>query len=261
MRIAIAGKGGAGKTTIAATVARLVSRGGQTVVAIDGDSNPNLATALGIDPTSLSNAVLPPALVSRRQSGPALASGLDAVLDTHAVPGPDGVRAVLMGMPAHAGEGCLCSAHATVAALLADLGDRPRTVAIVDMEASPEHLSRGTTRYVDALLLVAEPYYRALETARRLAALASELPIPRVAVVANKLRNDADGEAVEEFCRRHGLELVAKIPRSDAVVEADIARVPLVDYATGPGGSDGAGDVIAAIAALADDVLATSGAR
>ncbi len=70
MRIAIAGKGGAGKTTIAATVARLVSRGGQTVVAIDGDSNPNLATALGIDPASLSNAVLPPALVSRRQSGP-----------------------------------------------------------------------------------------------------------------------------------------------------------------------------------------------
>ncbi len=112
-----------------------------------------------------------------------MTSDLDAVLDTHAVTGPDGVRAVLMGMPAHAAEDCLCSAHATVAALLADLGDRPRTVTIVDMEASPEHLSRGTTRYVDALLLVAEPYYRALETARRLAALATELPIPRVGVV------------------------------------------------------------------------------
>ena len=72
---------------------------------------------------------------------------------------------------------------------------------ILDLEASPEHLSRGTTRNVDALLLVVEPYYRSYETAKRMAALAAELPIQRVAVVANKIRNAQDAEAIREYCQ------------------------------------------------------------
>jgi hypothetical protein len=70
---------------------------------------------------------------------------------------PDGVHVLKMAMPEHADEGCLCSAHATVSALLADIEELDNTVSILDLEASPEHLSRGTTRHVDALLLVTEP--------------------------------------------------------------------------------------------------------
>lgn len=232
MRIAVAGKGGAGKTTLSATLARLMARHGLSVVAIDADSNPNLAAALGLDPDDESRvASLPAGLVSRRLDGPALTEPVDRTLDTYAARGPDGVRVTRMGMPAHAEEGCMCAGHATVRALLGDLGDRPDTVTIVDMEATPEHLSRGTARNVDLLLLVTEAYYRSLETVRRMATLAGELPITRVAVLANKVGSEQESEAIAAFCQRHGLELLAEVPWSEAVRAADVARVPLVDHA------------------------------
>lgn len=229
MRLAVAGKGGAGKTTISATLARLIAASGRTVVAIDADANPNLSVALGLplDAAGKLHAISP-TLVSRRRGGAGLTEPVESVLDRHALTGPDGVRLLGMGSPAHADEGCLCSAHAVVSALLEDLGD-PERFVIVDMEASPEHLSRGTVRHVDAICLVAEPYYRSLETVRRMAALVAELPVQRVVVVANKLRSDQDAAAVAEFCDRHGFELAGSVPWSDAVGAADRARVPAVE--------------------------------
>lgn len=250
MRVALAGKGGAGKTTVAATLARLAARAGRRVVCIDADSNPNLAVALGIAPER-APAALPPSIVSRRFDGPALTSPLDDVLAHHAVVGPDGIRLALMGMPGHADEGCMCSAHATVSSTLAELGGRD-LLALVDLEASPEHLSRGTARHVDVLLLLAEPYYRSLETVRRMAQLAAELPIPRVEVVANKLRDDTDRDAIAEFCERHGLELVGGIPWDDDVLDADRDRVPLTEARP-----DGA--PVHAVRRLLDDLDRTTG--
>ena len=138
MRIAVAGKGGAGKTTICATAARLMARSGRRVVAIDGDTNPNLHAAIGVDAADVAP-FLPSSLVSRRFDGPRLTAPVDEVLDQHSTPAPDGVRLVRMGMPQHADEGCMCSAHATVSAFLADLGDAAGTVTLLDLEASPEH--------------------------------------------------------------------------------------------------------------------------
>ncbi len=235
MRLAIAGKGGAGKTTISATAARLAARSGARVVAIDADSNPNLGAALGHHASSQGAATptLPPSLVSRRLDGPRFLQPLDLVLDEHAVTAPDGVQLIAMGAPAHAEEGCLCSAHAVISSLLADLGDQPDLLAVIDLEASPEHLSRGTTSHADVLLLVAEPYYRALEAVRRLADLARELPIPRVAVIANKVRSPDDGDAIAAYCDRHGLEQVATIAWSDDVLAADTSGRAVLDAAPG----------------------------
>ena len=245
MRLALAGKGGAGKTTISATLARLAARAGSAVVAIDADANPNLAPALGISPElAASVRALPPALVSRRIGGTGLTEPVDAVLQEWSVPGPDGVRLIGMGAPAHADEGCLCSAHAVVSSLLEDLGSPERTV-VVDMEASPEHLSRGTVRHVDAICFVAEPYYRSLETVRRMGQLVAELPVQRVAVVANKVRGPDDEQAIREFCQRHGFELAGVVPWSDEVVAADRSRVPVVEW-------PGAEPVVSAVAALAE---------
>ena len=232
MRIAIAGKGGAGKTTICATAARLLARSGYRVVAIDGDTNPNLHAAIGVD-TAAVPPFLPPSLVSRRFNGPRLAAPVDDVLQHHAAGAPDGVRLVRMGMPQHADEGCMCSAHATVSALLADLGEASGTVTLLDLEASPEHLSRGTARHADVLLLVAEPYYRSLEAVRLQASLAAETPIGRVAVVANKCRQPSDFDAIEEYCTRHGLELAGSLPWSEAVLDADAESRPLLDRTPG----------------------------
>lgn len=232
MRLAVAGKGGAGKTTISATAARLLARNGRRVVAVDADSNPNLHAALGMDAGAAAPlGALPTSLVSRRFDGPALAVPLDDVLEQHASAAPDGVQVVPMGAPAHADEGCLCGAHAVVSALLSDLGTRPEVTTIIDLEASPEHLSRGTARHADVLLLVAEPYYRSLEAVRLQATLAAETAIGRIAVAANKCRSEGDTAAIAEFCESHGLQLAGTVPWSEAVLDADAAGVALLDHA------------------------------
>lgn len=251
MRLAVAGKGGAGKTTISATLARLVADSGREVVALDADANPNLSVALGFAPELVGHAApVPAGLVSRRRGGAGLTEPIDSVLDRHAVTGPHGIRLIHMGAPAHADEGCLCSAHAVVSAVLEDLSD-PRRFVVVDMEASPEHLSRGTIRHVDALIMVAEPYYRSLETVRRMSALVAELPIARVAVVANKVRSAQDDEAIGEFCLRHGLTLAGTVPWSDEVIAADRARTPVVDWLP-------AAEVVAAIGELVPVMTSSS---
>lgn len=249
MRIAIAGKGGAGKTTLSAALARTFARRGFTVVAIDADTNPNLAAALGADLAFVERTpILPLDLVSRKLTGTALRLPLDEVLDAHATTGPDGVRLVRMGMPQHADEGCLCGAHAVGSALLADLGAATDTITIMDLEASPEHLSRGTARHADVLLLVAEPYFRSLETIRLQARLAREMPLTHLGVVANKIRSEADGQAIREFAATLNLSVDGELPFTDEVTIADRSARAVLDAS--PNGA-----VATAVAALAERLL------
>lgn len=98
------------------------------------------------------------------------------------------------------------------------------------MEASLEHLKRGTARYVDTMLVALEPYYRSLETAARTSALATELGIKRVYAVANKVRNNDDEKAIAQFCEKHHLNLVATIPYDEAIMEADKIGLAPMDY-------------------------------
>lgn len=246
MRIAIAGKGGAGKTTFSATLARLLARDGDSVVAIDADTNPNLAAAMGFDLEAVTRTpILPTNIVSRRLDGSAsLRIPLADVLDAHAVRGPDGVRLVRMGMPDHAQEGCLCSAHAAGSALLADLGAEPEIWTVMDLQASPEHLSRGTARHADFLILVAEPYFRSLEAVRLQARLAAELPNVTIGAIANKLRSPDDGQAVAEFVEGLGIPLWGCVPWSDDVTHADRERSSLLDVAPNSPAVDGIRNIL-----------------
>jgi CO dehydrogenase maturation factor len=123
----------------------------------------------------------------------------------------------------------MCSNHATVRGVLRELPSEDGLV-VADLEASPEHLTRATTEAADLMLVVAEPYYKSLETARRYAGLATELGIGSVGVVANKIRSGGDLEAVEQFCNRHGLELRGNIPYDETLGEAERSGVAPMDW-------------------------------
>ena len=116
----------------------------------------------------------------------------------------------------------MCGAHAAVRHLLGGMHE-PNVITVIDMEAGLEHLSRGTDRHVDALLVVAEPYFKALETARRCVELGRELKIPRVAAVANKFRSNRDLEVVRKYAASHNIEILAEVPYDDEIQSADLA--------------------------------------
>lgn len=94
-------------------------------------------------------------------------------------------------------------------------------------------MRRGTVRHVDRMLIVTEPYFRSLETAARLGALARESGIPRLGVVANKVRTSQEEDAIRDFCLRHDLEVSALIPFDPEVTRADNAGLSLLDVAPG----------------------------
>ena len=122
---------------------------------------------------------------------------------------------------------------------------RPDDVTVLDLEASIEHLTRGTVRNVDVLLVVAEPYYRSLETAGRIVPLARELGLERVWVVANKVPSDRDEAAIREYCARRECEVVGVVPFDESISEADRLGMALIDHAP-------AAPAVAAISRVAD---------
>ena len=99
------------------------------------------------------------------------------------------------------------------------------------MEAGLEHLSRGTGKHVSRLVAVLEPYYRSMETARNVAALAAELGIPDVVVVANKVRDAADRSAIAEFCQAHAMRLVGEVPYDGQLADVERSGGAPIDMA------------------------------
>ena len=126
----------------------------------------------------------------------------------------------------------MCGAHATVRGFLGELVARAPDShdIVVDMEAGLEHLSRGTGKHVTRFVAVVEPYYRSMETARRIAQLATELGVPDVLAVANKIRTAADREAVTGFCASHNLPIVAEVPYDEELSEAERSNCPPIEF-------------------------------
>jgi CO dehydrogenase maturation factor len=135
-----------------------------------------------------------------------------------------------------------------VRSIVGEIVSSSEGVTVMDMEASIEHLSRGTLRHVDALLVVLEPYYRSMETAGRTVPLARGLGIGRIYGIANKLRGPQDAEAVEAYCRKHDLPLIANVPFDYNVVEADRTGRAVIDY-------DAASPIVEELSRAADFLL------
>jgi len=233
MKIAISGKGGVGKTLLSAFLSHIFAESGYSVIAIDADPDANLAATLGfpnpeeITPISeLSDLIEERVGVRPGTSGSffRLNPKVDDLPESYSVK-MDGIRIMSMGRIKRGGTGCYCPEGALLQALLGHLLLQRDEVVILDMEAGIEHLSRGTTKAVDKLIIVVEPGRRSIETAQTIGKLARDLGLESIAVVGNKIRSEAD----EEFIRSSlpGIEMLGFISYDPAINEADLANQPL----------------------------------
>ena len=257
MKIATVGKGGSGKTTVAGTLARVLAENRCKVLAIDGDPNPNLALILGIDREQADKIPSIPPSIMEMLDLPDGSRGLRMTLSGSEVLSKFGARApgdidlIVMGKPADgsAGSGCMCASHRAVRGLITEMSDHGE-YTVTDMEAGLEHLKRGTARKVDVMLVVTEPYYRSMEAAARTFSLAQELGVPHIHVVANKIKNETDRAAIEEFCARHGMPIIGTVVHEPQFAEAERhAKAPL-DFAPDCAGVQAVRDIAAKLRQL-----------
>ena len=229
MKLAVTGKGGVGKTTVAGTLARLLAARGLRVYAVDADPDANLASAIGL-PAEAAAAVTPIAemrqLIRERTGAEPGASApvykmnprVDDIPANMSVEA-HGVHLLRLGTVKKGGAGCVCPESALLRSLLTHLLLNEKDVVIADMEAGIEHLGRATARGVDAMLVVVEPGRRSVQTAEAIRRLAADIGVGRVALVVNKVT-----KADTDFCRRleEDFEVLGCLPFSEAVRRADL---------------------------------------
>ncbi|MCX7855780.1 MAG: AAA family ATPase [Anaerolineae bacterium] len=240
LTIALAGKGGTGKTTVAACLIRyLLEERGGSVLAIDADPAMNLPLVLGMEVDTTVGDIREDMLDLVQSSG-ALAGSmpggmskqdyLDYQVKMALVEG-DRVDLLAMGRPE--GPGCYCAANQMLRVIVDRLSTNYNYV-VIDNEAGMERLSRRTTRDVDILLLVTDPTQRGVAAAREMARMVPGLDIRvgRVYLVVNRVR-DGLPPPLAEAVARTGLELIGTVPEDPEMAEFEVSGRPLIQLPPG----------------------------
>lgn len=227
MQIAVAGKGGTGKTTFCAlTIKQLVNAGHEPILAVDADPNANLGEALGVTTAETVGDIVAELMGDRRARPGGMSKERYLSYRMHqSMAEGDDFDLLVMGRPE--GAGCYCYANNLLRGFVGELSQNYRDV-IIDNEAGLEHLSRRTLGRADILFIISDPTVRGIRTAGRVAELARKvgLQIGRMGVVVNRV-GDGDIQALESLITDQGLELWGVIPH-DAEVEAfDLLARPL----------------------------------
>jgi len=250
VKIGVSGKGGVGKTTVAAMVAGELVRRGYRVTAIDADPNPTLAVGLGIPGAGVTPLVDMADEIEARVGGAGvirLNPRVDDLVDRIAV-GRDGLQLIVAGGVSRGGAGCACPQGILLRRILEHVVLGLEEAVIIDLEAGLEHLGRRTAEAADALLVVVDPTSASVETTRRIVRLAADIGLRRVALVANRIVDPVDLAFITE--RLPDMELLGAIPYSPAVLAAERDGRPIIDID---------GPVADAIGLLVDHL--TAGAR
>ena len=238
MKLAISGKGGVGKTTLAALLAQAYADAGRDVLAVDADPSPCLAGALGF-PDDLRARLRPiaemDALIEERTGAKPGTIGGFFTLNPRVDDIPErfsvqhrGVRLLEMGSVDLGGSGCICPESAMLKTLFTHLLFRKDDILLLDMYAGVEHLGRATVDFVDALVIVVEPTRRSLGTATQIKKLALDIGLDRLWLVANKVR-DAEERAFVE-AETPGIPVLGFLPADLAVQEADRLGIAVYDH-------------------------------
>jgi CO dehydrogenase maturation factor len=238
MKIAISGKGGVGKTTLAALFAQAFAVQGRDVLAVDADPSPCLAGALGFPEEKLEKlkpiAEMDQLIEERTGAKPGTIGGfftlnprVDDIPERFAVT-HRGVRLLEMGSVDLGGSGCICPEAAMLKTLFTHLMFREEDVLIMDMYAGVEHLGRATVDFVDSMIIVAEPTRRSLGTARQIKKLALDIGLDRLWLVGNKVRNTDESGFLE--ANAPGIPVLGFLPADLGVQEADRLGVPVYDH-------------------------------
>ena len=234
--IALAGKGGTGKTTIAALLIRyLIEEQSGSILAIDADPSSNLNLVLGMEVEQTVGDIRE-GMLNLVQSSGALAGSMPGGMSKHeyldyqiqmALEEGDRVDLLAMGRPE--GPGCYCAANQMLRVIM-DRIEKQYKYVVIDNEAGMEHLSRRTTRNVDVLLLVTDPTQRGLIAAQRMREMVPELDIGVgcVYLVVNRLRGEMP-EPLAQAVERTGLELLGTVPEDAAMAEFEFTGRPLVE--------------------------------
>jgi len=202
MKVVVGGKGGAGKTTVAAVLARILAQRGTTVIALDGDPNPNLGIALGLgcNQTAGLDSVVNAVFKERAGGGHSDRAGrpvpdrhADELLEELGVTAPDGVRLVQCGRIERPADGCLCcGSHITTRRMFAELSGQGRVV-IADLEPGVNDLIWINPGSQDAVVIVTQPSRKSLEVTRRALQIADDFSVGRTVVVANRAKATPPG--------------------------------------------------------------------
>jgi CO dehydrogenase maturation factor len=238
MKLAISGKGGVGKTTLAALLAQVYANAGRQVLVADADPSPCLAGALGF-PAELRAQLHPIAemdgLIEERTGAKPGTIGGFFTLNPRVDDIPErfsvihkGVRLLEMGSVDTGGSGCICPEAAMLKTLFTHLLFRKDEVLILDMYAGVEHLGRATVDFVDAMLIVVEPTRRSLGTAGQIKQLANDIGLTRCWLVGNKVRNDEERVFLET--ETPGIPVLGFMPADLSVQEADRLGIPVYDH-------------------------------
>ncbi len=238
MKLAITGKGGVGKTTLAALLAQAYADLGRDVLAVDADPSPCLAGALGF-PDELRSRLQPISqmddlIYERTGAKPGTVGGfftinprVDDLPERFSIKHRN-VRLLEMGAVDLGGSGCICPESAMLKTLFTHLLFRKDDILIMDMYAGVEHLGRATVDFVDAMLVVVEPTRRSLGTAAQIKKLANDIGLKRLWLVGNKVRNPEEAEFLHK--ETPGLPVLGFLAVDMAVQEADRMGLAVYDH-------------------------------
>lgn len=226
MKLAVVGKGGVGKSTIAAAITLILARRGRQILALDADPDANLASALGI-PLETQKKIVPisaqRALIEERTGAKVRQYGqmfklnpeVSDIADGYALK-YNGVALLVLGAIEKGGSGCACPENVLIKALVADLILHKDEAVVMDFEAGIEHLGRATAQGVDVMLVVVDPSMWSIGCAEKIFTMAGEIGIKDVRVVANKVASPEDERFIREALP--GREIIGNIPLSDEIM-------------------------------------------